>query len=133
MNFDQARFAAVVAAAKAKAANSPRWIRAIDRAAAALTSGELIVTTLAHGALVTSPNGSYLANGACGCKAAQNGHKECRHRAAARLVELYETAPEPETKPTPKRQPTQPTITRSVERDYTGARVRVTRCDGWMI
>jgi hypothetical protein len=32
MQFSQAQFAAVVAAAKDKAANCPRWIRAIERA-----------------------------------------------------------------------------------------------------
>src|SRR5262249_47379123 len=80
------------AAAKSKTRDK-RWLRAIDRAAEGILSGELIVTTLRTGALVTSPNGSYLANGVCGCKAFNNGHKECKHRAAARLVELYETAP----------------------------------------
>lgn len=42
MQFNQAQFAAVVAAAKAKAVNSPKWTRAIDRAAEALQSGELV-------------------------------------------------------------------------------------------
>src|SRR5262245_22245862 len=88
MNFNQAQFAAVVAAAKAKAANSPRWIRAIDRAAEALARGELIVTLLADGALVTSPRGSYHVNGSCECEASRRGHHECRHRAAVRITEL---------------------------------------------
>jgi len=59
MQFNQAQFAAVIASAKAKAANSLRWLRAIDRAAAALQSGKLVVTLLHNGALVTSPRGSY--------------------------------------------------------------------------
>lgn len=130
MTFNQIQFAKVVETAKTKAASSPRWIRAIDRAAAALMSGELIVTTLADGALVTSANGSYHANGSCQCKAAAAGHAECYHRAAARLVELYEETSEPETKPAPR----SPRVTRSVERDVvTRRRVRVTRCDGWAI
>lgn len=129
MKFNQIQFAKVVETAKAKAASSPRWIRAIDRAAAALMSGELIVTTLAEGALVTSANGSYLANGSCQCKAAKAGHAECYHRAAARLVELYEAQPQPKAAPVRKA-----AITRSVERDIiTRRRVRVTRCDGWAI
>jgi hypothetical protein len=70
-----------------------------------------------------------MANGACGCKAFQNGHKECKHRAAARLIELYESAPAPETKPAPKA----PRITRSLERDRFGRRHVVVRCDGWAI
>lgn len=90
MGINQVQFLQVVEAAKVKAANSPRWLRAIDRAAEGILSGELIVTVLMDGAQVTSPNGSYLANGSCGCKAFQYGHKECRHRAAARLMERYE-------------------------------------------
>jgi hypothetical protein len=54
MTFNSSKFAAVVEAAKAKAAGNVRWERAIERAATALQDGELIVTTLAHGALVTS-------------------------------------------------------------------------------
>jgi len=92
MILDTNRFNATVEVAKAKAADSPAWLRAIERAAEGILSGELIVTTLAHGALVTSSNGSYMANGSCQCKAFRRGHKECRHRAAARLIELYETA-----------------------------------------
>ncbi len=96
--------AEVVIAAKAKAVE-PKWRRAIDRAAAGLLSGELIVTTLAHGALVTTPNGTYHVGGHCECKAAQNGHRECYHRAGARLVELMEAAPERKA----------PRITRSIK------------------
>src|SRR5262245_28334634 len=91
MKFDSNKLQQVAKDAKSKTTN-PRWIAAIDRAVEGLLSGELIVTTLAHGALVTSASGSYMANGACQCKAAQHGHKECRHRAAARLVERYEAA-----------------------------------------
>lgn len=90
MQINQVRFAAVVETAKQKAAGNGRWIRAIDRAAEGILSGELIVTTLQHGALATSENGSYLANGRCSCRAAQHGHKECRHRAAAQLMTRYE-------------------------------------------
>jgi len=93
MQFNQAQFAAVIAAAKAKATNSPRWIRAIDRAATALQFGELVVTLLHNGALVTSPRSSYFVNGHCECEASRRGHAECYHLAAVRLVELLETAP----------------------------------------
>lgn len=130
MTLNQAKIAAIVAAAKTAAANSPRWIRAIERAAAALANGELIVTLCGSKSLVTSANGSYWVNGACQCKAAKAGHAECYHRAAARLVEMYEAeiyAPKPEP---PKRQPT---ITRSIERDYNGVKVVAVRCNGWLI
>ena len=93
MHFNQAQFAAVVAAAKAKAVASPRWVRAIERASVALQNGELIVTLLHDGALVTSPRGSYFVSNHCECEANRRGHSECRHRAAVRLVELLETAP----------------------------------------
>jgi len=97
MTLNQAKFAAVVETAKAKAANDPKWIRAIEKAAAGILSGEMIVTTLAHGALVTTANGTYACNGVCCCAAARHGHKECRHRAAARLWDLYETETAPES------------------------------------
>jgi len=88
------KFNSIVEAAKAKAAGDAKWIRAIERAAQGILSGELIVTTLAHGALVTTPRGTYAANGHCNCEAARRGHTQCYHRAAARLMDIYETAPE---------------------------------------
>ncbi len=84
------KFNEVVEAAKAKTTDA-KWLRAIEKAAKAILSGELIVTTLAHGALVTSSNGTYAANGVCNCAAARKGHTACYHRAAARLMDLYET------------------------------------------
>ena len=87
---NKAKFESVVETAKAKAANDPKWLRAIEKAAKAILSGEMIVTTLAHGALVTTANGTYSANGHCNCEAARKGHTQCYHRAAARLMDLYE-------------------------------------------
>lgn len=92
MNINKAKFERVVEEAKAKAANDPKWLRAIEKAAAGILDGSLIVTVLAHGALVTGPNGSRHANGACDCQAAKKGHTQCYHRAAARLMDIYETA-----------------------------------------
>ena len=87
-------------------------------------SRELTVTTLARGALVTSPNGTYHANDACQCKAFVNGHKKCKNRAAACLIKLYESVPP--SKPTRSAvAPRQPQITRSVERDRFGRRFNV--------
>jgi len=94
MNLNSATFAAVVAQAKAKVTSMPRWERAITRASEALLSEELIVTLLADGGLVSSPRGCYrVSNNSCECEASRRGHRECRHVAAVRLVELYETAP----------------------------------------
>jgi len=95
MTINIQKFNKVVADAKAKT-NDPKWLRAIDKAAAAILSGEMIVTTLAHGALVTTANGTYAANGHCNCEAARNGHTQCKHRAAARLMDIYETETAPE-------------------------------------
>jgi hypothetical protein len=104
MTLDITKFNATVESAKAAAATSPAWLRAIERASEGIQSGELIVTTLQDGALVTSPNGSYMANGACQCRAYKKGHKECRHRAAARLMERYEEeAANPAVSPTDER------------------------------
>jgi hypothetical protein len=94
MEINQAKFESVVEEAKAKAANDPKWLRAIEKAAKAILSGEMIVTTLAHGALVTTASGTYAANGHCNCEAARRGHTQCYHRAAARLMDIYETVPE---------------------------------------
>jgi len=91
MQINQAKFIAIVEAAKAKAAGDPKWLRAIERAAAGIISGELIVTTLCSGALITTANGTYACDGVCCCEAARHGHKECWHRAGARLMDIYET------------------------------------------
>jgi hypothetical protein len=122
MQFNQAQFAAVIAAAKA--ANSPRWIRAIERAALALQSGELVVSLLHNGALVTSPRGSYCVNSHCECEASRRGHAERYHRAAVRLVEMLETAPA-----APARSPR---VVRSIERNYNGPRLHTIRVNGWL-
>src|SRR6266545_6045431 len=87
MTLNIQKFEQIVSGAKAKAANDPKWLRAIEKASAAILSGEMIVTTLAHGALVTTTGGSYLANGNCPCPART---KHCYHRAGARLWALYE-------------------------------------------
>jgi hypothetical protein len=89
------KFNSIVEAAKAKTSD-PKWLRAIERAAAAIPSGEMIVTTMAHGALVTTANGTSAANGHCNCEAARKGHTQRKHRAAARLMDLYETETAPE-------------------------------------
>src|SRR5262245_36230871 len=83
-------FNQIVETAKAKTSD-PKWLRAIEKAAAQILSGEIIVTTLQHGALVTTANGTYAANGHCNCEAARFNHSQCYHRAAARLMDLYET------------------------------------------
>jgi hypothetical protein len=93
MQINETKLNQVIEIAKQKTTDA-RWIRAIDKAAAKLQSGELFVTLLSDDtAVVTSENGSYRVNGHCQCKAAQNGDSKCYHRAAKRLTEMMEAAP----------------------------------------
>jgi hypothetical protein len=113
--------------AKAKSAGNAKWTRAVEKAAAALVNGEIRVHLFGGFALVASKNGCYKVTDRCECSAAQNGHRECYHRSAARITELMEeTAPAVETK-------RQPTITRSIETTEKGIKLNVVRCDGWVI
>jgi hypothetical protein len=91
MILDSSKFAAVVESAKVRAAGDASWVRAIDRAAEAIAAGEMLVTTLTHGAVITTDRGTYRANGACQCEAFKYGHTACKHRAAARIIEIYES------------------------------------------
>jgi hypothetical protein len=126
MQFTESRLNAAIEAAKAKAANNPAWLRAIDKAVAGLRGG-WIVTELHDGLLITSDSGeTYKANGVCSCAAYRNG-MACKHRAAARLVEIYNATPEP------KRPASAPRVVRSVERNFNGPRLTVYRCDGWLV
>lgn len=128
MRFNPTKFAAVVAAAKAKTTDK-RWLAAIDNAAAGIVSGWWIVTELADCVAITTERGEtyFASDDACQCRAFELG-QPCKHRTLARLIEMYNEEPLPA--PT---KPSVPKITRSVERNNTGARVRVVRCDGWVI
>jgi hypothetical protein len=68
MQFTESRLNAAIETAKTKAASPAKWLRAIERAATALRSGELLVTPLHDGAPVTPPRGSYHVNGSCECE-----------------------------------------------------------------
>jgi hypothetical protein len=89
MVIDKVQFTQVVAEAKSNAASAPRWIAAIDKAADGLLSGKWIVTELANCvAITTESDRTYFANGSCQCEAFRRG-QPCKHRSAARLIELY--------------------------------------------
>jgi hypothetical protein len=89
MQFNQAQFAAVVETARRKVANNAAWQRSVEKAAQSLLSGELIVTVLMSGGIVSSPRGTYrIENGVCSCPASQNGMAHCYHKSALRIVEL---------------------------------------------
>jgi hypothetical protein len=82
---------AVANAAKART-NDRRWQNAIDKAVAGVESGWWVITELADGVLVTTECGhTYHANGSCQCRAFENG-QPCKHRALARLIDLYHEA-----------------------------------------
>src|SRR5262245_43899968 len=88
MEINKAKLERVVKTAKAKAAGNTRWLNAIDKAVDGLTGDAWIVTELVEGLLITTESGeTYHANGACQCKAYQVG-QACKHRAAARLVQM---------------------------------------------
>jgi hypothetical protein len=137
MTFNNTQFAAIIETARAKASNSPRWLRAIERAAEALQSGELCVSLLVGGALVTSPRGSYFVNGHCECEASRRGHAECYHRAAVRLVETLESTSvsiDTEVLATKAATSRAPRVVRSVEKDIiTHHRIMAVRCDNWLV
>jgi hypothetical protein len=73
----------VVNSAKLSAASEPRWLNAIDKAAAQLLDNPYIARQDGH-LLIASPSGEiYSSTGVCQCQAYQNG-RPCWHRAAAR-------------------------------------------------
>src|SRR5262245_16684624 len=94
----------VVETAKQKANGNSRWINAIDKAVEGLT-GTWIVTELADCLLITTESGeTYRANGVCQCKAYEFG-QACKHRAAARLVEMMHKEEAPAASPSPSVSP----------------------------
>lgn len=122
MDLNKAQFEKVVADAKAKAAGSKRWIAAIDKAADALLNGKWVVTELQHCYVFTTESGkTYRANGVCQCEAFFRD-QPCKHRAGARLLNLYQEALLGVSR-----------VVRSVETDRTGVKLQVVRCDGWTI
>ena len=122
MEINKAQFEKVVADAKAKAAGNKRWIAAIDKAADALLNGKWVVTELQHCYVFTTESGkTYRANGVCQCQAFFL-NQPCKHRAGARLLNLYQEALSGVSR-----------VVRSVETDRTGVKLQVVRCDGWPI
>jgi hypothetical protein len=122
-DFGSPQFARVVEQALLLAAGNPKWEKAIQRAADGLKSGDIAVAELASGCVVTTENGAYKVSHKCECMAFQHGHRQCRHRAARRLVQVYQEVLTRETIEE----------TRTREWDYTGASYEVVRYDGWAI
>lgn len=94
MNIQKIKMAAEIAKAKT---SDKRWTNAINAAVDGVENKGWIVTYETHGICVTTENGTYFANGVCGCKAFANG-QACKHRALARLVAIADgLEDEPET------------------------------------
>lgn len=91
LTFDTDVLNKVIAQAKRASAASPRWLNAIERAEAELTTNPYMQQDGDH-LIVASPSGNvYSANGVCQCVAYQHG-QACWHRAAGRLVQRYTEA-----------------------------------------
>ena len=131
MDFKSPKFNTVVEQALLLATGNPKWEKAIQRAADGLRSGDIIVTELASGCLVTTENGTYKVNGECECSAFQHGHKQCKHRAAKRLCALYSEALVSEQADVARIE--REVETRVIEYSQTGASYTVVRCGGWPI
>ena len=131
MNFKSPKFNTVVEQALLLATGNPKWEKAIQRAADGLKSGDIIVTELASGCLVTTENNTYKVNGECGCSAFQHGHKQCKHRAAKRLCALYSEALIAEQADVARIE--REVETRVIEYSQTGASYMVVRCGGWTV
>jgi hypothetical protein len=93
MTFNRTKLEAIAKEAKAKT-NDRRWHAAIDRAVDALVNNKWIITELFHCIAVTTESGkTYRANGHCQCEAFFRD-QPCKHRAAARLIAIYNETPD---------------------------------------
>ena len=131
MNFNSPQFNTVVEKALVLAADSPKWRKAIERAASGLRDGSIVVSELASGAVVTTENGTYKVGHNCECAASAHNHRECKHRAARRLCTLYSEAEVSEL--CERNRIEREVETRVIEYDRTGASYTVVRCGGWPI
>lgn len=88
LNIDRTRLAEVVREAFDKVSDSRRWQTAIAKAKQQIEENPYMHFD-GRSLLILSPSGEiYTANGACSCRAYQEGFP-CWHRAASRLVQRY--------------------------------------------
>lgn len=127
MNFNTEQFTQVVESAIAASSDKPRWQNAVRKAAEGLRNGSIVISETVACALVTTEGGSYRVNGAiCECPAYRHGNQPCKHRAARRLISLYNAA-------LMESKLDHPVETRTIEYDHCGNRQVVVRYDGWMV
>lgn len=85
-------WAATINEAKAKAAHSPEWLRAIARAEREIQRSKYWAFDAQTGVLKllsTSSGKLYTVTADHTCEATANGHKACKHKAAHRLMLRY--------------------------------------------
>ncbi len=85
-------WAATVSGAKAKAANSPEWLRAIERADREIQRSKYWAFDAQTGVLKlmsTTSGKLYTITADHTCEATANGRKACKHKAAHRLMLRY--------------------------------------------
>ncbi len=90
-------FTQVLDQAKQAAADSPSWLRAIEKAAEQIETNPFIFPAEDHLIIGSTSGNTYSANGVCQCEAFAHG-RPCWHRAAARLVKRYEEAEQRQAK-----------------------------------
>jgi hypothetical protein len=120
MTVNIVKFEQVISEAKAKAASSPAWIRAIERAAEMILDNAYMDYSDGELLILSDSGNIYRANGICQC-AAFKRNRPCKHRALARLVQRYVEA---ESKPQPKS---------STEGVLIKPQPKECRVDGWMV
>ncbi|HEY0005928.1 MAG TPA: hypothetical protein VGB17_14195 [Pyrinomonadaceae bacterium] len=91
LNINSEIFDQVVADALQAAQDSPRWLSAIGKAVHMLEDNPFVELQADGSLLVMSDTSfnTYEANGACQCIAFTQFQVPCKHRAAHRLIQLY--------------------------------------------
>ena len=92
MQFDKNKLETVATLAKSKTTDR-RWHLAVDRALAGMLSGWMITELVGYVLITTGEEDgkTHRVNGRCDCEASQHGNSVCKHRAAKRLLELYQS------------------------------------------
>src|SRR5262245_6498 len=125
MTIQQIKEAAEIAKPKT---NDRRWLAAIDKAVAGVESGGWIITELTHCLVITTETGKtcFANEKHCQCEAFFHG-QPCKHRALARLLNLYSEASPVQTPVLARTAaaPRQPRVIRSVEQNFAHRYVQV--------
>jgi len=119
-------------AAKSAAADSPAWLRAIERAVIEIEKSKYWSFDGATLVIIsTTSKKTYRIDENHTCEAVANGHAACRHRAARRLMQRY--TERLNAQPAPAAAAPASRLVRRVERDRNGLKVTAVYCDGWAV